>query len=152
MAGEPARGYSWKPFAEGHSVSTRHGAWSERRVSPLAQELVAGLLADRPDLERFPETVCAWARAEARCLMFDAYLISDKPDSERALKTARYVNAFERLAIELRARLGLDPRSEAELARDRAQASRELVNLDAIRERGRVALAEREEVLDVDGT
>ncbi len=113
-------------------------------MSPLVQELVAGLLADRPDLERFPETVVAWGRAEARCVLFDAYLMSDTPDSERALKTARFVGQFERLAIELRARLGLDPRSEVELARDRAQATREAVDLDAIRARGRASLEARE--------
>jgi hypothetical protein len=114
--------------------------WSERRLSPLVQELVAGLLADRPDLGRYPETVVAWGRAEARCAMFDAYLMSDKPDGERALKVARYVASFERLAIELRARLGIDPRSEAELTRDRADAARQTVDLDAIRARGRQSI------------
>jgi hypothetical protein len=141
VAGEAARGYSWAPFPRGHEASTRHGVWSERRVAPLVQELVAGLLADRPDLGRYPETVIAWGRAEARCLLFDSYLTGGEPDSERALKTARYVNAFERLAIELRARLGLDPRSEAELVTAQASAARDVVDLDALRERGRQALA-----------
>jgi hypothetical protein len=121
----------------------RHAVWSERRVSPLAQELIAGLLSDRPDLARHPETVLAWARAEARCLLYDEYLQDDSPDGERALKVARYVGQFEKLAMQLRATLGLDPRSEAELIAVQALAAREAVDLDAIRQRGREALAAR---------
>jgi hypothetical protein len=64
--GEPARGYTWRAFEAGHTVSTRHGVWSRRRVDPLVQELVAGLASDRPDLRAYPETLVAWARAEAR--------------------------------------------------------------------------------------
>jgi hypothetical protein len=33
----PARGYSWPPFAPGHTLSMKHGATSERRIGPLAR-------------------------------------------------------------------------------------------------------------------
>ena len=46
------------------SVSTRHGALSERKIDPIAATLAAELLADRPDLQRYPEAVAAWARAD----------------------------------------------------------------------------------------
>lgn len=149
MTGEPARRYSWAPFTDGHTVSMRHGAWSKRRVDPVAAELVAGLLDDRPDLAAYPEMIAAWGRAQARCVLFDEYLIDLEPGSERADKVMRYVVQCERLAMEMTARLGLDPRAEAELTRDRAAATREVVDLAGIRERGRRALADREGVVDV---
>jgi hypothetical protein len=141
--GEQARRYSWAPFEAGNAAGVRHGAWSERRLSPLAAELVAGLLADRPDLAGYPEVVAAWARAEARCELFDRYLADEQLDGANALKVARHVTSFERLADSMRQRLGLDPRSEAELVRERAEAGRELVDLEAIRARGRAALQRR---------
>src|SRR4051812_35966051 len=69
----PARGYSWLPFEKGHTLSMTHGAHSARRVEPIALELVAGLLDDRPELARYPETVWAWGRAEARCVLLAAW-------------------------------------------------------------------------------
>ncbi len=139
--GESARGYSWPPFAEGNTVRLRSGAWSARKVDPLTAELVAGLLADRPDLAAWPETVWAWARAEARCLLLAEYqveagLIDPKTGDVRS---GRWVGTFERLAADLRGRLGIDPRSEAELARERADASRSAVDLAGIQARGREA-------------
>jgi hypothetical protein len=142
--GAEARRYSWSAFAPGHELSVRHGVWSRRRVDPLVQELVAGLATDRPDLLGYPETLVAWARAEARCILFAEYLADEAVDSERALKVARYIVSFERLAVDLRVRLGLDPQSEATLARERAQAAREIVDLDGLRARGRAVLEARE--------
>ena len=140
MGNAPARGYTWPPFEPGNTAAVRHGAWSSRKVDPLAAELVAGLLADRPDLAAYPETVMAWARAEARVVILAEHqaehgLIDDKGE----VRGGRYVAQFERLAADLRARLGLDPRSEAELTRERADATRSAVDLDSIRERGRAA-------------
>jgi hypothetical protein len=123
----------------------RHGAWSSRRVDPVAQELIAGLLDDRPDLRRYPEAVMAWARAEARCILLASYQVEHGlVDADGNVPGGKYVAQFERLATDLRARLGLDPRSEAELARDRADAERSVVDLDALRSRGRVLLDARD--------
>ncbi len=142
-----ARGYSWAPFEPGNTVSVRHGVWSGRRVHPLAAELVTGLLAQRPDLAAYPEMVEAWARAEARCLLLATWqaergLLDDKGE----VAGGRYVAQFERLAADLRSRLGLDPRSEAELLAARADAARNVVDLDAIRRRGVEALRARGEL------
>jgi hypothetical protein len=140
-----ARGYSWPPFEPGHELSIRHGAFSSRRVDPLASELIAGLLAERSDLTRYPESVAAWARAEARCLLLDDWIAEHGILDQTGAGTValRYVAQFERLAMELRARLGLDPRSEAELARDRSQVERNVVDLDALRARGAAILESR---------
>lgn len=138
---KPPRGYTWPPFEKGNTVSTRHGVWSNRKVDPIAGELAAGLLADRGDLIEHPETVWAWARAEARCLLLADHFSEGLFDGEGNERPGlRLIGQFERLAADLRARLGLDPRSQAELARDRAEVARSVVDLEAVRARGRAAL------------
>src|SRR5687767_10257374 len=126
-----ARGYSWPPFSPGNTVSYRHGAHSGRAIDPIALDLAAGLVVERPDLDRFPEAVMAWARAEARCILLHEHQATHGLlDDDGEVRGGRYVAQFERLAADLRARLGLDPRSEAELARARADATRSAVDLD----------------------
>jgi hypothetical protein len=111
----------------------------------VAQELASAILDDRGHLARYPETVWAWARAEARCLLLADWIAEHGMLDESGAMVAplRYVAQFERLAIELRARLGLDPRSEAELARERVETERGIVDLDALRARGRSVLEAR---------
>jgi hypothetical protein len=148
-----ARGYRWRSFDSvepgespgdyAASVSTHHGATSEPKVDPIAATLAAELLQARPDLARFPEAVAAWSRAETRCLLLADWfaehgLLDDdgKPTASESL-----LGQSERLAMQLRERLGLDPKSEAELASSQADAARSVVDLDALRARGREALA-----------
>jgi len=50
------------------------------------------------------------------------------------------------LAMQLRERLGLDPKSEAELANAQSDAARNVVDLDGLRARGRAALERRREL------
>jgi hypothetical protein len=143
--GADARGYSWPAFAAGNEVATRHGAFSERRVAPIAAQLAQGLLAVRPDLSDFPEALGAWSRAEARTLLLHGWLddVGWFDDDGRERPALRFVVSFERLAADMRARLGLDPVSEAALARERAEAARQVVDIAAIQERGRRALETR---------
>jgi len=139
----PVRGYSWAPFEKGNTVSTRHGVWSQRKVDPVAEELASGLLVDRPDLAGHPETVFAWARAEARCLLLAEHFAGGLFDGDGNERPGlRLIAQFERLASDLRARLGLDPRSEAELARERGAATLTAVDLEAVRARGRASMLE----------
>jgi hypothetical protein len=129
-------------FEVGNTMALRHGARSPRTYGPLAQELAAGLLADRPDLEAFPEVVSAWADAEARADLLRRWLDDNgmfDDDGAPRSGTLKWLASFDKRAQELRTRLGLDPRSEAELAGVRAEASRQIVDLDAIRQRGREA-------------
>jgi len=62
------------PFAPGNAMHLTHGAKSPRVFLPLAERLSAGLLDDRPDLARFPETIAAWADAEARAGLLREWL------------------------------------------------------------------------------
>ena len=133
MQGKPSSG-RWppNPFPEGNTSSLTHGIWSERRVNKPAEQLAAGLLEARPDLVGYPQAVWAWARAEARCLMLEEWLRDHRlvDNTGRPAPVSRYLVQFERLAAEFRSKLGLDPKSEAELASSRAQAT-----LDALRRR-----------------
>lgn len=140
-----ARGYSWLPLQPGHELSLRHGVWSARKIDPIALGLAAGVVADRPDLKPYPEAVMAWARAEARCMLADDYIVEhgllDADGEPRGVLS--HLVRFENLAARLRERLGLDPLSEPQLARERAEATVAVVDLDEMHRRGRAALDAR---------
>jgi hypothetical protein len=143
-SGIPARGYSWEPFKIGNEVRLRHGARSERRVDPVAAELVEALLADRPDLAAYPEALWAWARAEARVMLFEDFharhgFLTDAGEVQGGGR----VREYEVLAANLRARLGLDPLADATLRKAQAEVLHLAADLDGIRERGRAVLERR---------
>jgi hypothetical protein len=43
---KPARHYVWEPYQPGHELSMRHGAWSDRKVAPVAEALLQSVLDD----------------------------------------------------------------------------------------------------------
>jgi len=143
---EPTWDRRHPPFERGNAVALRHGVWSDRRIDPVAVELTAAVFADRPDLKAYPEVVAAWARAEARCLLIDGYLVQHGlvDDTGKPHPILAHVVRFENLAARLRERLGLDPLSDAQLARERVEATHAAVDLDALRARGRDVLEARE--------
>jgi hypothetical protein len=146
-SGLPARAYSWPPFAVGNRAALHHGAFSPRVFEPLARELAAGLLAARPALEPYGFAVAAWAEAEARAALLREHLASRGMfDEHGGVRDGplRWLVQFEKRAEAGRRRLGLDPRSHAELLRERAEATRSVEDLGAVRQRGREALRSAE--------
>ena len=148
-SGLPARGGgSRPPFPPGNLVQLTHGARTPRVYGELAQTLAAGLAADRPDLAGYPEAVAAWATAEAQAALLRRHVAGvgplDPDTGQPRDAVLTWLNRTEGAAARHRTALGLDPRSEAALARERAAASVLAVDLDALAERGRVVLAERE--------
>jgi hypothetical protein len=148
--GKPARNYSWSPFPKGHKLSLRHGAFSKQVTHPIARELITGLLSDRPDLVAYPEAVASWADNEARAFVMRQWL-----DSRRQLLTGDgivegvagvldWMSRFDKRAADARARLGLDPVSEANLAKLRADASHSIEDLESLRVKGAQILDARE--------
>ena len=143
-----ARGYSWPPFEPGNEVATVHGAHSERRVGPLAEQIATALLThpETPPYVREPSyaaVVRAWSRAKAVVELLWRWLAEH--DSDAALAdlttteedaefgkgtaskrtTSRHVESVltqlhrhEVRAMNLRSRLGLDPLSRARLGKD----------------------------------
>ena len=140
VQGKPASGpWPRNPFPTGNTAGRTHGAWSDRLINPTAEKLTQNLLEVRRDLVVHEETVWAWARAESRCMLLERWL-SDHllvDEDGDVAPVARYVTQFERLAIDLRARLGLDPKSEVELASSRAQATLHVFDIEELRARGR---------------
>ncbi|MGJ3507950.1 hypothetical protein [Enemella sp. A6] len=127
---------------------TTHGAKSKRVYQPLAEQLAAGVLADRPDLAPYPDAVSAWAEAEASCVLLRRFhaehgLIDDKGHPRPSTKLA---NVLETRAANLRSRLGLDPIAEVQLAQARAEVTSLGVHtgLAMLAAQGREALAARD--------
>lgn len=154
-----ARGYSWPPFEPGNSVGVQfepgnlaaktHGAFSDRLVNPLAQQILAEVAplvtwwvpADMP-------TAAAWARTEARVQLVSEWLgdhggdlyaaqvpVGSKGDTitvEGEVRSASLLlNRLEARAESLRSKLGLDPLSRARLGRDVAAGQVDLARLMA---------------------
>lgn len=116
---KPASGREPQPYEPGNLAALKHGARSPRLVEPLTAELAKEVLERRPDLERFPEALEAWADAEARVRLIRAWharvgMIDEEKGTVRAgADLARAESAAQRM----RERLGLDPRGEFELVK-----------------------------------
>lgn len=148
----PANDRQHPPFEPGNDLAARHGAYSPRKVDPLATQMVALVdadasiswltAADRPAL-------WAWARAEAQVQLLSEYLelagrqagdgVGDL-EEERIRAAYLLLHRAEARALSGRARLGLDPLSRARLGRDVAATqvdmARLLSGLDAPTEGG----------------
>jgi len=86
----------------------------------------------------------AWARAEARCLLFEDYHARrGLLDDDGNVRGGGRVAAFEAQAARLRERLGLDPLADATLRKTQAEALGAVADLDAVRARGRAVLVTR---------
>lgn len=137
-SGIPARGTTRPPFPKGNALTLKHGARSPRVYEPVARQLVAGLVEDRPDLAAYPEAVAAWAQVEAQCVILRRHAAEvGLLDGDEPRKFMSLMVALERTAAYHRKRLGLDPVAEASLQRDRAETAHIAVDIEAILARGR---------------
>jgi len=122
------------PFQQGNTVAEKHGAFSPRRVDPLARTYVDLVRADPAVTWLAPvhgPALWAWARAEAQVQLLTEYLekaaeetsdgIGDL-DADRVRSAYLLLHRAESRATTQRARLGLDPLSRAKLGRDLASA------------------------------
>lgn len=147
-SGKPASGRPATPYPAGNVEQLGSGYRSPRVYSAVASALVAGLVESRPDLAGYPEALASWSDAEARAALLRRHLDEHglvDPAGEPRESLLRQLDRFERRAADARQRLGLDPRSEAELALLRARAMREgqlapQVSLNALAAQGRAAL------------
>jgi hypothetical protein len=123
------------PFPKGHELSMRHGAWSDRKLAPVVEQVLADVLDD-PACEylhapRFAAELRSWAVNEARCRLLESYLgklaessgdeMGD-PTSERTQAAWSLLHRCETRAQSGRDRLGLSPAAAARLGRDKAAA------------------------------
>jgi hypothetical protein len=131
------------PFAPGNTAAERHGAWSERRVAPVAQELIDGLLEQAEADPQFAHlktpvfrpALRAWARCEARIEVLASWLedrtsgaLPGDLDADDAVRPgAELLRRLEQQALRHRTQLAIDPASFARLRRDAGSA---LVSID----------------------
>jgi hypothetical protein len=125
-----ARGYSRPPFEPGNTVGMRHGAWSPRKVEPLAAEIVERMLVNANEDgspvayladPSYLLTIWALGRTEARIQVVSEWLLdrgSELDVDGDAVGAANLLNKLEARAESLRSKLGLDPLSRARLGRD----------------------------------
>lgn len=151
------------PFQPGHTLSTRHGGYSPRRVDPLANEIRSAVLAD-PSTDylqapRYAAAVWGWARAEAQVQLLTEYLeragevsgdgVGDL-EQDRVRSAYLLLHRAEARALSGRRALGLDPLAAARLGRDRAATEVDVARVMAEMDRRERELRERDAQL-VDG-
>lgn len=135
------------PFAPGNEMAVKHGAFSPRRVDPLAADLIERMLADAGApgsttgylLEAsFQPALWSWARAEARCQLVSEWLWDNGGDIEpngEVRKAAEYLRRWEAQALKHREQLGLSPLARARMGRDvaagRVDMARVMAELEA---------------------
>jgi hypothetical protein len=143
-------GYVWPPFEPGNEAATKHGANSERRWRPLADQLAADALALAPWLARpaFERAVSAWAVAEAKASLVDDWLDEHGllnedgiPHPANALSDKLHARAQS-----LRSQMGMDPTSFARLLATYAGVPGAESALDALRAEGRRLVEARAEL------
>lgn len=126
-------------FAPGNAVGTVHGASTARLADPVAVAFVADLREVQPgylDDRSFDWAVGHWARAEARSLLFDAWL-ERLSEEERYSASGAQSPPIDRArelgeaAARARARLGLDPVSRVKIGKALTSAGVDLAKLAA---------------------
>jgi hypothetical protein len=137
-----------RKFESGHDLTLKHGAYSLRKIGPIADRLVASLLADESvaylRVPAYLPALQAWSRAEARVRLLTAWLedhgglgVSEEGDLSPVLSA---LQVWESRAEKARTRLGLDPMSRMVMARDLAMAKTSH-DLDKLKQIGRALLA-----------
>lgn len=145
------------PFAPGNELPLKHGARSPRRVDPIADALVEQVRTT-PGLEylgesRFEFEVRAWAAAEARVALLEAWIDGMGPDKagtapKGGTPPLGLLLKYETAAANARSRLGLNPTSWVSIRRNLAgivNADAQTQHLGALAEAGRHAAAGRQD-------
>lgn len=116
------------PFEPGHLLSTKHGAYSPRKVGERADIVRAELLTQRPDLALDPECaqpLALYCRSVAREELGHQAIEAGTLNA-RLLES---VSAAARVARELGDALGIGPRAAAELREVRSRAALNVATL-----------------------
>lgn len=117
------------PFQPGHELTLTHGAYSDRKVLPVARLVVEELLAD-PGAVHLQATIWrgavdAYGRAQARVLLMTKWLEEHETGGVTSegdvLPVVRALKDWESRVERHRRELGLTPLARARLGRDVAQ-------------------------------
>ena len=100
-SGIPAHGL-YEPFKPGHTLSTTHGATSERRLGPV-RDAILKVARESPawppylNDESYQHAVNAWARAEAVCVLVWSYLENQDIDAALTEKSSSAETEYDEL-------------------------------------------------------
>lgn len=147
------RDSAWPVFFPGHEESTKHGAHSARKVSPIAAELRGALLEVAPwcSAPAFAPSVEAWAWAEAQCRLMRDWLDAHGLFSKEGESTRSWLSKVETRAERLRSELGLSPKSWAALLGSVRQAAPESSEAAALLATGRQIVEAQQRALGAGG-
>jgi hypothetical protein len=120
------------PFAPGNELAVQHGAYSPRKVDPLAREILETVLTDPEtgylQAPRYAAALWSWARDEAQEQLLTEYVATLAEDAgngvgdldkNRVRSAHLLLHRASTRAANGRKVLGLDPRSWAALKRDK---------------------------------
>lgn len=133
-----ARGYTWPPFEPGNQVARTHGFWA-RVTDAEVLEAVGDVFGHQPDLvAEYPAIVAMgaeiWVRRRRALVDVERRgMVLVAPDGvSRPHPLLGEIDKAERRLLDLSARYGLDPRSDADLARARAGAVAAGIDVDSL--------------------
>lgn len=128
-------GYSYVPFEANNTAALKHGAHSERMITPLAAKIANDLRYKNEYLRnpKFEESVLEYARVAAQVDLLQAYV--DKVgmyDRRGRIRNAEDFLLKKRKHLSnLASRLALNPLASAQFERDTAIGALELNSVDA---------------------
>lgn len=132
-----------QPYEAGNDAATTHGAFSKRKVQPLADAIAEQAASAAPWTQQrvFAPTVQAWAWAEAQATLLRMY-VDDRgmlDDDGQPLPALALLDRTEVRAARLRSELGFSPSSWARLIARLGSAKGEAVahGIAALQEVGR---------------
>jgi hypothetical protein len=115
------------PFQPGNDLAVTHGAYAQRKVAPLAAQLIESVMADDQvsylHLPSYRPALAAWAAAEAKVILIEAWVDGMTIESAAESKQGQtspleLLRKWDATCQTHRARLGMDPLSRARLGRD----------------------------------
>ncbi|WAC54262.1 hypothetical protein [Gordonia sp. SL306] len=134
-SGIPARGYTWPPFEANNTAALKHGARSERMITPLAAKIGNELLEQHTRLRDplYREAVLEYARVLAQVELLQTYVDQHGMWGEDGKTTgaADYLLRVRKHASNLADRLGLTPLANARLGKDTSDTQVNIAKLIA---------------------
>lgn len=135
-AGTEVAPWQRPPFAPGHELSMRHGAYSVKRIGERARTVASDVLDLAPHLDdpAWSLAVTEYAMARGRLELLTVAIenhLTTQPIAKLSPRLVESATAASREAAAQRASLGLDPRSLAELQTIKSMAALNMAQIAA---------------------
>ncbi|GAB38504.1 MULTISPECIES: hypothetical protein [Gordonia] len=130
-SGLPARNYSWEPFVANNTKSLKHGAYSERVITPMAAQIGNDLVEAHPHLREFKEATLEYARVDAQveCLQMWVDEHGELDDAGQPTGATVLLLRTRKHLLNLADRLGITPLARARLGKDTTSAQLDIAKI-----------------------